>query len=127
MRRYISLFIIQIGANILWAFSALPSMNEQGSVRETVEWLGSQMLVVTLLAVLLAKGSRYSRWLVVVYAGFVLLFGHGTLGWSFMGPATPLSVYAVAVVLIGNGLALLFCALKDLNIGREKKEMRFED
>ncbi len=127
MKRYITLFAVQISTFALWAWKALPDMNEQGSLVETLKWLGMQALVAVFLILLLARASRVSRWLVVVYAGFVALFGYGTLGWSLIGAATPLSVYSVAVLFIVNGLALLFHALKDLNIGRERKESRFED
>ena len=127
IKKYIPFFALQLVAFGLWAWWALPTMNEQGSLTETLEWSGVQTLIVVLLILLLWRGKRYSRWLTAFYACLVGLFGYGTLGWALMGSATPLSVYVVALIFIMDGLALLFCSLKDLNIGRERREIHYED
>jgi hypothetical protein len=126
-RKYLPFFAFQIGANLLWAYWALPEMNEEGSAAQSLEWLAAQILFPALFCVLLTRKKKTVLWMLVMYGGWLTLYGLGTTGWALMGPGTPFSVYAVCVLFLIAGFGIIYHALKDLNIGQIKRNYGLED
>lgn len=94
---------------------------------ESLEWIAVQSLLPLFFGLLLSQRRRYVFWMLLVYSGWILLFGVGTLGWALIGSATPFAVYAVCLLFLGMGFGLLFHALKDLKIGERKRTYGLED
>lgn len=89
---------------------------------ETIQWIAIQALMPLFFGLLLLLRSRIVFWFLIVYSGFIILYGIGILGWGLMGPATPLSVYAVGGVLFVMGFGLLYQAMKDLRVGEKERK-----
>ena len=121
MKKYLVLFALQIAANLLWAFWALPLMLEQGSSSQTLNWLLVQTLFPVLWTLLLARKWAGVYVLLVIYGVLIVLYGIGTLGWALMGEGTPLAVYVVCGIFLVTGFGCVFCALKDLNVGKNTR------
>lgn len=111
----------------MWAYWALPEMDEQGTASQSFEWLCAQVLFPVFFCVLLSRKRKSVLWMLVAYGGWLGLYGLGTTGWALMGPATPFSVYAVCALFLMAGFGLIYNALKDLNIGQQKRSYGLED
>ena len=94
---------------------------------ETIQWIAIQALMPLFFGLLLLLRSRIVFWFLIVYSGFIILYGIGILGWGLMGPATPASVYVVSVVLFVMGFGLLYQAMKDLRVGEKRRKDYAED
>ena len=127
LRNYLFFFLIGPVSNALWAFWALPEIGEQGTRTETLQWLCTQAILPAVLAFSLVSGMKFVLWFVVIYSGFILLFGIGIFGWALMGPGTPLSIYVVCALFFIMGFGLLYQSLKDLKFGRKEKRYDVED
>ncbi|MGH7198222.1 MAG: hypothetical protein ACREH5_05740 [Candidatus Omnitrophota bacterium] len=127
LRKYWFFLFLGPVSNALWGYWALPQIGEQGTQAETFQWLCTQAILPAVFAVSLAFGMRFVLWFVLIYSGFMLLFGIGIFGWALMGPGTPLSIYAVCVLIFIMGFGLLYQSLKDLNFGRKEPRYDAED
>ncbi len=128
MKKYLPFLILGPISNALWAWWALPEINEQGTGYETLQWLCTQALVpVLFVGLLLFFRKKIVYWLLVIYSGFIILFGIGIFGWALMGAATPLSIYAVCFIFFIMGFGILYQALKDLNFGKTVRRYHDED
>lgn len=127
MKKYAPFFILQILANALWVFWSLPEMGETGTLFETASWLIAQALLPIFLSSLLQAKRKSGYWLTFGYGLVFGLYGFGTLGWSLMGPFTPLSVYTVSALFLVIGFGTVFQSLKDLNIGKPVRRYDIED
>ena len=122
-------FFLMLGpiSNALWAWWALPQINEQGSMEETIQWILIQAILPAVFAVLLLFSRRFVLWLMTIYSGFIILFTIGMLGWALMGLGVPFSIYVVCAVMFVMGFGMLFHSLKDLNVGQEARRYDLED
>ena len=103
-------FFLMLGpiSNALWAWWALPQINEQGSMEETLQWILVQAILPTLFSILLLFRQRFVFWLMTVYSGFIILFTIGIAGWALMGSGVPFSIYTVCLVMFVMGFGILF-------------------
>lgn len=122
-------FFLMLGpiSNALWAWWALPQINEQGSVEETIQWVCVQAILPAVFAVLLLFRQKFVLWLMTIYSGFMILFTLGIAGWALMGSGVPLSIYGVCLVMFVMGFGILFNSLKDLNVGQIARRYDPED
>ncbi|OGW83014.1 MAG: hypothetical protein A3C47_02895 [Omnitrophica bacterium RIFCSPHIGHO2_02_FULL_51_18] len=122
-------FFLMLGpiSNALWAWWALPEINEQGSIGETVQWISVQAILPAVFAVLLLFRQSFVLWLMMVYSGFIILFTIGVVGWALMGCGIPISIYAVCLVMLVMGFGILFNSLKDLKVGQQARRYDLED
>ncbi len=127
LKKYIPFLILGPVSNALWAGWALPEINEQGTPLETVQWIAVQALLPLVFCMLLVLKHRLAFWGLMIYSGFIILFGVGVFGWALMGPGTPLSVYAVCLMLFVMGFGLLYQSMKDLNFGKKGRKFYTED
>ena len=127
LKKYIPFLILGPLSNALWAGWALPEISEQGTPSETVQWICVQALLPLIFCMLLALKQRLAFWCLMIYSGFIILFGVGVFGWALMGPGTPLSVYAVCLTLFVMGFGLLYQSMKDLNFGKKTRRYDVED
>jgi hypothetical protein len=127
LRNYLFLLLLGPMSNALWAYWALPEIGEQGTHSETLQWLCTQAFLPLVFAIAVAAGMKFVLWFMVIYSGFILLFGIGIFGWALMGPGTPLSVYVVSGFLFIMGFGLLYQSLKDLNFGKRGTRFDAED
>ena len=127
LRNYLFFLLIGPVSNALWAYWALPEIGEQGTQAETLQWLCTQAILPLVFGVCLAFGIRFVLWFVLIYSGFILLFGIGIFGWALMGPGTPFSIYAVCALFFIMGFGLLYQSLKDLKFGRKETRYDAED
>lgn len=127
LKKYIPFLILGPVSNALWAGWALPEINEQGTPAETVQWIAVQALLPLIFCMLLALKQRLAFWGLMIYSGFIILFGVGVFGWALMGPGTPFSVYAVCLMLFVMGFGLLYQSMKDLNFGKKGRKFYTED
>lgn len=127
LKKYAVFLMMGPVSNALWAWWALPQINEQGTRGEALQWISVQAVAPTLFAVLLLFRQRFVYWLMVVYSGFIILFATGVAGWALIGSGVPVSIYVVLLVLFMMGFGILFNSLKDLNVGRVVKRYDFED
>ena len=121
MKKYFPFFALQILANVLWAFWALPSIGESGSFLETIKWLGVQILLPVFFCLLLSSRRKSAYVLMVMYGILTALYALGMTGWSLIGEATPLSVYVVCAIFFVVSFGIVFQALKDLNVGQKAR------
>ena len=122
IKRYFPFLILGPLSNILWAWWVLPEINEQGTWAETIQWISVQALLPLMFTILLAFRPRVVFWLLIIYSGFIILYGVGIFGWGLMGPATPVSVYAVSGTLFVMGFGLLYHSMKDLKFGEKERK-----
>ena len=127
LKKYLPFLMLGPLANLLWAFWALPQINEQGTFAETLQWICVQAFLPVILGLGLFLKKKFAYWFLVIYSGFTILFGLGMLGWALMGLVTPLSIYAVSFVLLVMGFGILFHALKDLKLGRKATRYETDD
>ncbi len=127
LRNYLFFLLLGPVSNALWGYWALPEIGEQGTQIETLQWLCTQAILPVVFAVSLGLGMKFVLWFVLIYSGFILLFGIGIFGWALMGPGTPLSIYVVCALFFIMGFGLLYWSLKDLKFGREEKRYHVED
>jgi hypothetical protein len=124
LKKYLPFLVLGPISNALWAFWALPEINEQGTFAEMFQWICVQALLPVMLGILLLTKWRLVFWLFVIHSGFIILYAIGILGWALMGLATPVSIYVVAVVLLVMGFGILYHALKDLKF--DQKWVKYE-
>ena len=115
---------LQVTNNFLWAWWVLPSIHEEGTVWQTLNWLLVQALLPVLLAMLLVRRRRYAFVFLLLYSVFILLYGCGLAGWALIGAATPYSLYVVCGSFFVVGFGLLYQSLKGMKVGRTIR--RFE-
>lgn len=127
IKKYSIFLILGPLANCLWAFWALPQINERGSLSEMAQWILVQSLFPVVFAVLIALKKKFVFWLLVVYSGFMILFVIGMLGWAMMGPETPAAIYIVCGILIVMAFGLLFNSLQDLKVGKDIERYETQD
>lgn len=127
MSKYFFFLVLGPVSNVLWAWWALPEINEQGTTLEMFQWIATQAALPVLFGILLALGSKIARWFILVYSGFTLLFAIGIFGWALMGSATPVSIYVVAGILFVMGFGLLYQSMKDLNFGHKERKTYAEN
>ena len=127
LRKYFPFLVLGPISNGLWAFWVLPRIGEQGTFRETIQWICVQALIPVLLGILLVMRRKFVFWLLLVYSGFTILFALGILGWALMGAATPISIYLVSAVLLIMGFGVMFNTLSDLKVGNKVTRYETED
>ncbi len=127
IKRYLFFLVLGPVANFLWALWVLPQINERGTGPEMFQWFLVQSLFPVLFGILIAFKKKYVLWLLMVYSGFIILFTIGMLGWALMGPETPISLYAVCLILIVMAFGLLFNSLKDSKFGQRITRYETED
>ena len=127
LKRYAIFLLLGPISNALWAWWALPQINEQGSMQETVQWICVQALLPAVFAVLLLFRRRFVLWIMTVYSGFIILFTLGILGWALMGSGIPFSIYGVCAVMFVMGFGILYESLKDMNVGQKARYYEPED
>lgn len=120
LKRYLPFLLLGPVANLLWAFWALADINEQGTLIETLQWIAVQAAIPALFCLLLRFRRRYVHYMLLVYGGFMLLFGFGIAGWALMGESTPVSVYAVCFTLAVMGFGILYRSMEDLHLGKKE-------
>ncbi|HXV19034.1 MAG TPA: hypothetical protein VD883_03035 [Candidatus Omnitrophota bacterium] len=127
LRTYFFFLILGPISNAIWAFWALPDIGEQGTWTETIQWLCTQAILPVLFAAFVSLRAKLILWFILVYSGFIILFGVGIFGWALMGPDTPLSIYVFCAVLFLMGFGLLYQSMKDLNFGKKGRVYDVED
>jgi hypothetical protein len=127
LRAYFFFLILGPISNAIWAFWALPDIGEQGTRTETIQWLCTQAILPVLFAASVSLRAKLILWFILVYSGFIILFGIGIFGWALMGPDTPLSIYVFCAVLFLMGFGLLYQSMKDLNFGKKGRVYDVED
>lgn len=127
LRAYFFFLILGPVSNAIWAFWALPDIGEQGTRTETIQWLCTQAILPVLFAASVSLRAKLILWFILVYSGFIILFGVGIFGWALMGPDTPLSIYVFCAVLFLMGFGLLYQSMKDLNFGKKGRVYDVED
>ena len=118
IKRYVFFLVLGPMANLLWALWVLPQINERGSGSEMLEWFLVQSLFPMIFGLLISLKKKVVFWFLMIYSGFMILFTIGMLGWALMGPATPLSIFVVCLLLLVMAFGLLFNSLKDLKFGQ---------
>ena len=127
LRRYLPFLALGPVTNALWAWWALPSIDEQGTFTEMLQWYCVQAAIPVLFAVLLRFRRNYVHWMLMIYGGFIALFAFGILGWALMGEGTPMPIYAVFTLLFVMGFGLLYHSMKDLGFDRDAPVYDIED
>ncbi len=121
IKKYLPFFTLQILANLLWAFWALPAIGEAGSLQETLKWLGVQILFPIFFCLLLTSRRKSAHVLMVIYGALTGLYALGMTGWALIGEGTPFSVYAVCAIFFVVSFGIVFQSLKDLNVGQKAR------
>ncbi len=126
-KKFLPFLILGPVANLLWLLWVAPEIGEIGNRSEALEWITVQMVLPLIFSIFLLLRRKFILWAILVYSGFIILYTLGVLGWALMGEGTPLSVYAVSIILFVMSFGLIYQALKGLNIGKKEKYYGFED
>ena len=121
VKKYIPYFVLQVLSNVLWVFWALPALNETGTVLETVEWFGVQILCPIFLSLLISKKRPFAYVLTILYGLIIGLYAVGMVGWALMGIGIPSSVYVVCSLFLIVTFGVVFHGLIDLKIGQKAR------